>query len=58
LLCEIGEAGEKRVIETTDRIVYTVSRGIQSPGWLMRTLLRWIRWTESKDIAKNIVYLK
>ena len=58
LLSEIGEAGEKQVIETTDKIVYTVARGIQTPGGLMNTLLSWIRWTESKDIAKNIVYLK
>ena len=58
VLSEIGEAGEKQVIETTDKIVYTVAQGIQSPGLLMSTLLRWIRWTESKDIAKNIEYLK
>jgi len=58
LLCEIGEPGEKQVIETTDKIVYTVAQGIQSPGWLMSTLLHWVRWTESPDIAKNIVYLK
>ena len=54
LLSEIGEAGEQQVIATTDRIVYTVAQAIQSPGLLMSGLLRWIRWTESKDIAKNI----
>ncbi len=54
LLCEIGEQGEQQVINTTDKIVYKVAQAIQSPGWLMSMLLRWIRWTESKDIAKNI----
>jgi hypothetical protein len=58
LLCEIGESGEKEVIETTDKVVYRVAQGIQSPGWLMSTLLRWIHWTESKDIARNIDCLK
>lgn len=54
LLSEIGENGEQQVIATTDKIVYTVAQGIQSPGKIMSWLLRWIRWTESKDIAKNI----
>ena len=54
LLSEIGEAGEQQVIDTTDKIVYTVAQGIQSPGKLMSMLLRWIQWTESKDIRKNI----
>lgn len=54
LLSEIGEAGEQQVIITTDKIVYTVAQGIQSPGRIMSWLLKWIRWTESKDIAKNI----
>jgi hypothetical protein len=58
LLCEIGEAGENQVIKTTDQIVQKVAQGIQSPGWLMSALLRWILWTESKDIAKNIGCLK
>ena len=57
LITEIGDSGEKQVIETTDRIVSRVAQGIQSPRWLMSTLLRWIRWTESKDIAKNILCL-
>jgi len=54
LLSEIGEAGEQQVIDTTDKIVYTVAQGIQSPGRIIGLLLRWIRWTESKDVAKNI----
>ena len=58
LLSEIGEHGEGQVIETTDKVVYKVAAGIQSPGWLMRGLLRWILWTESRDIAKNIDCLK
>jgi len=58
LLSEIGEQGESQVIETTDKIVYEVAQGIQSPGWLMKGLLRWILWSESKDIAKNIDCLK
>jgi hypothetical protein len=58
LLSEIGEQGESQVIETTDKIVYKVALGIRSPGWLMKGLLRWILWTESKDIAKNIDCLK
>ena len=58
LLSEIGEQGESQVIETTDKIVAEVAQGIQSPGWLMTGLLRWILWTESKDIAKNIDCLK
>lgn len=57
LLSEIGEAGEQQVIDTTDKIVYTVAQGIQSPGKIMSWLLKWIRWTESKDISKNISYL-
>lgn len=58
LISEIGEQGENQVIETTDTIVYKVAQGIQSPGRLTGTLLRWILWTESKDIAKNINCLK
>jgi len=58
LLCEIGKQGEQQVINTTDKIVYKVAQGIQSPGWLMSLLLRWIRWTESKDVVKNIDCLK
>ena len=58
LISEIGEQGENQVIETTDTIVYKVAQGIQSPGRLTGTLLRWILWTESKDIAKNIDCLK
>ena len=58
LLSEVGEVGEKQAIETTDKIVYTVAQGIQSPGWLMSALLKWIVWTESKDIAKIIDFLK
>jgi hypothetical protein len=54
LLSETGEAGEQQVIATTDKIVYAVAQGIQSPGRLISLLLRWIRWTESKDVAKNI----
>lgn len=54
LLSEVGEAGEQQVIATTDKIVYTVAQGIQSPGKLISLLLRWIRWTESKDVVKNI----
>jgi hypothetical protein len=54
LLSEIGEAGEQEVITTTDEVVYTVAQGIQSPGKIMSWLLKWIRWTESKDISKNI----
>ena len=54
LLSEVGEAGEQQVIATTDKIVYTVAQGIQSPGKLISLLLHWIRWTESKDVAKNI----
>jgi hypothetical protein len=57
LLSEIGEAGEQQVIATTDKIVFTVAQGIQSPGKIMSWLLKWIRWTESKDISKNISYL-
>ncbi len=57
LLSEIGTAGEQQVIDTTDQIVYSVAQGIQSPGKLMGMLLRWIRWTESKDIRKNIQLL-
>lgn len=58
LLSEIGDHGESQVIEATDKIVYEVARRIQSPGWLMKGLLGWILWTESKDIAKNIDCLK
>ena len=58
LISEIGEQGENQVIETTDTIVYKVAQGIQSPGRLTGTLLRWILWTESKDIAKNTDCLK
>jgi len=58
LLSQIGQQGESQVIESTDKIVYGVAQGIQSPGWLMNGLLRWILWTESKDITKNIDCLK
>lgn len=54
LLCEIGENGEQQVINTTDEIVSSVAQGIQSPGTIMGWLLKWIRWTESKDIVKNM----
>jgi hypothetical protein len=54
LISAVGEAGEKDVITATDKIVFTVANGIQSPGQLMSLLLRWIRWTESKDIRRNI----
>jgi Family of unknown function (DUF5995) len=54
LLSEIGETGEQQVITSTDKIVYTVARGIQSPGKFISLILRWVRWTESKEVAKNI----
>ncbi len=54
LLSEIGETGEPGVIAATDNIVDAVAGGIQSPGKLMGMLLGWVRWTESKNIGKNI----
>jgi hypothetical protein len=54
LICEIGKEGEQRVIETTDRLVSAVAKRIQDPGWFPGFLLRWIRWTESADVRKNI----
>ncbi|MGK2863936.1 MAG: DUF5995 family protein [Chitinophagaceae bacterium] len=54
LLSEIGESGEAQVITETDKIVTRVALGIQSPGKFTGILLGWIRWTESKDIRKNI----
>jgi Family of unknown function (DUF5995) len=54
LLSELGEDGEQQVIASTDKIVYTVAQGIQSPGKFIGLLLSWIRWTESGDVAKNI----
>ena len=51
---EIGEAGEQHVLNTTDKIVYTLVQGIQSPVTLISLLPRWIRRTESKDVTKNI----
>lgn len=57
LLSGIGETGEQQVINSTDKIVYTVAQGIKSPGKFAGLLLRWIRWTESKDVTKNIDFL-
>lgn len=54
LIAEIGEQGEQNVVNTTDRVVTRVAGAIQMPGRLMRLLLKWIRWTESNDIAKNM----
>ena len=54
LLSEIGEAGEQQVVDSTDKIVFGVAQGIKSPGKFAGLLLRWIRWTESKDVVHNI----
>lgn len=58
LIAEIGESGQPEVVRITDDIVTKVARGIQSPGKLMSLLLKWIRWTESDDIGKNMACLK
>ena len=57
LLAEIGEAGEQKIINATDQVVFKVAGAIQNPGMLMSMLLKWIRWTESKDISRNIDHL-
>jgi Family of unknown function (DUF5995) len=57
LLSEAGPDGIPAVIDLTDKIVCQVANNIQSPGKLISLLLGWIRWTEGKDIAKNIGHL-
>jgi hypothetical protein len=57
ILSEAGPQGVPNVIAMTDKIVYEVAGRIQSPGKWISLILGWARWTEGKDIAKNIGYL-
>lgn len=57
LLSEAGPDGIPAVIDLTDKVVCKVAENIQSPGKWLSLLLGWVRWTEGKDIEKNIGYL-
>lgn len=57
ILSEAGPQGIPDVIAVTDKIVYSVAERIQSPGKWISLILGWARWTEGKDIAKNIGHL-
>lgn len=57
LLSEAGTQGIPRIIVLTDTIVNTVAGRIKAPGRWLQWLLRWIRWTEGKDVEKNIGFL-
>jgi hypothetical protein len=57
ILSEAGPDGIPAVIDLTDKIVCKVANNIQSPGKWLSLLLGWVRWTEGKDIEKNIGYL-
>lgn len=57
ILSRAGEQGVPQVITITDGIVNTVAGRIQSPGIGLSLLLGWIRWTEGKDIGRNIAFL-
>jgi hypothetical protein len=57
LLSEAGPDGIPAVIDLTDKVVCKVANNIQSPGKWLSLLLGWVRWTEGKDIEKNIGYL-
>lgn len=57
LLSRVGPQGIPQVISATDAVVNTVADKIQTPGTWLGFLLSWIRWTEGKDIARNIGFL-
>ncbi len=57
LLSRAGPQGIPQVIGTTDAVVNTVAGKIQTPGAWLGFLLGWARWTEGKDIARNIGFL-
>lgn len=57
ILCEAGPQGVPGVITLTDKVVCTVANNIQSPGRWISLILGWARWTEGRDIGKNIGYL-
>jgi hypothetical protein len=57
ILSEAGPDGIPSVIDLTDKVVCEVANKIQSPGKWLSLLLGWVRWTEGKDIEKNIGYL-
>lgn len=57
LLVAAGAPALPALISTTDQLVVKVAERILHPGTLMRSLLAWIHWCESKDIPANIRFL-
>ncbi len=57
LLVTAGPEALPDITHTTDTLVNTVAQRIQSPGTFMALLLKWIRWSEGRDISRNIGFL-
>jgi hypothetical protein len=57
LLVQAGPQALPEITRTTDMLVNVVAQRIQSPGAWPGLLLKWIRWTEGNDIARNIGFL-
>lgn len=57
LLVQAGPQALPQVIDTTDSLVNVVAQRIQTPGTWMGLLLKWVRWTEGRDISRNIGFL-
>ena len=58
LLCEAGPAMEADIIDTTDRVVCKVAAAICNPGTWASALVKLVRYTEQKDVRKNIDFLR